>query len=146
MILTLSSDGSGIVKLPPFSCLIDVKVQGISTTAYTELEGVGIQLSPAPPNGLTISVEYEDTNIKQTAGVENTHLKVTNPVYTKRYDVVDTTTSYLGDAQVGSSIDSPRWRIQKLTFGVDGDVSVTFANGSTEFNQVWADRASLSYS
>ena len=145
MILTLSSDGSGTVKLPPFSCIVDVKVQGISTTAYTELEGVGIQLSPAPPNGFTIEVTYEDTNIKQTAGVENSHLKTTSPVYAKRYAVVDSSTSYLGDAEVGSSESAPRWRIQKLQFA-SGGVTILFANGSTEFNQVWADRASLSYS
>lgn len=145
MKLSLSSDGTGLIKLPSYSSLIDVQVNGISTTAYSVVEGVGIQLSPAPPIGFSLSVTYEDTTINQTAGVDNAYLQVTNPVYTKRYDVVDSTTSYLGDAPVGSSESSPRWRIQKLTFA-SGGVTILFANGSTEFNQVWSNRASLSYS
>jgi hypothetical protein len=67
-------------------------------------------------------------------------------VYTKRFDQADSTTAYLGEAAVGSSEASGVWRIKKLTFGVDGDVSILFADGDTSFDNVWSNRASLSYS
>lgn len=144
MKLSLSSDGSGIVRLPSSSNVVQVTVFGTPTTAYSVIDGVGIQFSPIPPVGFPLEVTYEED--VQMVGVENAALKVTSPLYSKRYEVVDTTTSYLGEATVGSSTSSPVWRIQKLTFGADGDLTILFANGSTEFNQVWADRASLSYS
>ena len=144
MKLSLSSDGSGIVRLPSTAYVTQVTVNSIVTTAYAVIEGMGIQFTPIPPQGYPIEVTYEED--VQMAGVENAALKVVSPLYSKRYDVVDATTSYLGDATVGSSTSSPVWRIQRLTFGGDGDVTILFANGSTEFNNVWANRASLSYS
>ena len=60
------------------------------------------------------------TNLPPTQVVTGT---VSLPTYAKRYDKVDETTSYLGDATVGSGQSSAVWRIQKLTFGVDGVVS-----------------------
>lgn len=71
---------------------------------------------------------------------------VSNPLYAKRYDQVDSTTAYLGDATVGSTTSSGVWRIQKLVFGGTGSVTITFADGNINFDNVWDNRASLSYS
>ena len=56
------------------------------------------------------------------------------------------TQAYLGQAQPGSSVSAAVWRIQKLAFSVDGDVTATWADGDAEFDNVWNDRASLNYS
>jgi len=68
--------------------------------------------------------------------------------YATRYDQDATTPTlaYLGRAVVGSATSAAVWQIQYLAFGVDGDVEVTWADGSDAFNQIWDDRASLTYS
>lgn len=56
-------------------------------------------------------------------------------------DVVDTVT-YLGEAAVGSATSAAVWRIKKIVETGD-DVSITYAGG--KFDQVWDNRASLTY-
>ena len=68
--------------------------------------------------------------------------------YATRYDQDSSTPTYayLGKAQVGEATSSPVWQIQKLAFGTDGDVTITWADGNSAFDNVWDNRASLSYS
>lgn len=68
--------------------------------------------------------------------------------YATRYDqdASTPTFAYLGKAAVGTATSAAAWQIQKLTFGVDGDVDITWADGDASFDNVWDDRASLSYS
>lgn len=61
-------------------------------------------------------------------------------------DPLDSSYAYLGQADPGSSTAAAAWRIQKLTFGVDGDLSSQWADGNSNFDNVWDNRASLSYS
>lgn len=68
--------------------------------------------------------------------------------YATRYDqdAATPTLAYLGKAQVGAATSAAAWQIQYLAFGADGDVTVTWADGDAAFNNVWDDRASLTYS
>ena len=68
--------------------------------------------------------------------------------YALRYDqdADPPTAAYLGQAVPGTATSAASWRIQKLTFGGDGDVTSQWADGDANFNNVWDDRASLSYS
>jgi hypothetical protein len=68
--------------------------------------------------------------------------------YATRYDQDSSTPTlaYLGKAQVGTATSAAGWQIQKLDFGIDGDVTVTWADGNAGFDNVWDNRASLSYS
>ncbi len=68
--------------------------------------------------------------------------------YATQYDQDATTPTfaYLGKAQVGAVTSAAVWQIQKLTFGADGDVAITWADGDAAFDNVWDNRASLSYS
>ena len=68
--------------------------------------------------------------------------------YATRYDQDASTPSfaYLGKAQIGSVTSAAVWQIQKLTFGADGDVEITWADGNAAFDNIWDNRASLSYS
>ncbi len=62
-----------------------------------------------------------------------------------RIDDASTSTTYVGEAAFGSSEASAVWRIFKLS--VSGTVtSMTWADGNDNFDNVWVDRASLSYS
>jgi hypothetical protein len=111
-------------------------------------------------NKLHIAQYVWDVNtlswVKQTgaAGGVGTDVTVTNlpstypitfPAYSKRYDQVDETTAYLGNAVPGANESSGVWQIQRLTFTGD-DVSVQWADGNANFDNNWSNRASLSYS
>lgn len=68
--------------------------------------------------------------------------------YATRYDQDATTPTfaYFGKAQVGSATSAAVWQIQYLTFGADGDVTVTWADGNANFDNIWDNRVSLTYS
>ncbi len=54
---------------------------------------------------------------------------------------------YIGLATPGTATSTARWLIKKLTFdGSDNPTAIKFANGSPNFDQIWDDRASISYS
>lgn len=53
--------------------------------------------------------------------------------------------AYHGLAAVGSSESDPVWQIKRLTD--DGQLTkIEWADGNAEFDNVWANRASLQYS
>lgn len=55
---------------------------------------------------------------------------------------------YIGQAPAGAATSSAQWQIRKLAY--DGStgmlLTVKFAGGSNDYNSVWTDRATLSYS
>lgn len=54
---------------------------------------------------------------------------------------------YIGIAMPGSSVASAVWYIRQLTYDVNNNLTgILNANGSKAFNQIWNNRASLSYS
>ncbi len=65
--------------------------------------------------------------------------------YSRRTDFYSDTVIFRGEAVVGAGEADPVWRIRKLAFAQDGDVTETWAGGDAEFDKVWADRAALSY-
>lgn len=66
-------------------------------------------------------------------------------VYAKQTDFVGDTDIYKGEAVVGSALSSSVWRIRKLVISVDGDVSEKWASGNANFDKIWDNRLSLSY-
>jgi len=62
-----------------------------------------------------------------------------------RVDDASATITYVGDAAVGLSESSAAWRIKRLQ--TSGTVlKITWADGNENYDNVWTDRASLSYS
>lgn len=54
---------------------------------------------------------------------------------------------YLGRAAPGTAKSAAGWQIQRLPVdGLNNTTDCQFANGVTAFDQVWNNRASLSYS
>lgn len=67
--------------------------------------------------------------------------------YNTQVDFVGETLIYKGWAAPGSGTNAPVWRIQRMTFvGSDEDLTVEWAEGDGDFDNIWDDRASLSYS
>lgn len=65
--------------------------------------------------------------------------------FVSNMDVVDATTTYTGYALRGASDAAASWFIMKTS--VSGNVtSIRFASAPFTMDQVWANRASLSYS
>jgi hypothetical protein len=69
----------------------------------------------------------------------------TSIVYSQRYDEQSSTLGFLGEASPGTLSSAPSWRIRKLVYAADGDVTITWADGNSLFDNVWDNRASLTY-
>lgn len=65
--------------------------------------------------------------------------------YAKRTDFVSATLIYRAEALPGTLESAASWRIQRLTIASDDDVASQWADGNANFDNVWADRATLSY-
>jgi len=60
-------------------------------------------------------------------------------------DEASATTTYIGQSSPGTATSASLWRIRRITSS--GTVTtISFAGGEDKFNQVWDNRASLSYS
>jgi hypothetical protein len=63
----------------------------------------------------------------------------------KEVDFVGTTTIYIGEAQPGTATSAASWRVKRVVFTGD-DSTTLFADGNSNFDNIWDNRASLSYS
>jgi hypothetical protein len=61
-----------------------------------------------------------------------------------RIDQVNNTTTYVGEAGEGAVENTAVWRIKKIV--CDDGLSITYADGNTNFDNNWTNRASLTYS
>lgn len=64
--------------------------------------------------------------------------------YARQTDFVGEDVIYRGEAEAGSPLTSPVWRIRKITI-VNDDISESWADGNTNFDNVWSDRYTLTY-
>lgn len=64
----------------------------------------------------------------------------------KRIDFITDSLFYKGEALPGTATSLGTWRISKVTIAGDGDVTVLWANGSSQFANIWDNRLSLTYS
>jgi hypothetical protein len=69
---------------------------------------------------------------------------------TTRSDTIDPSVfpevTYRGDALPGVATSAASWRVQRLTTQSDGDIAIVFADGNDNFDNIWDNRLSLSYS
>lgn len=55
--------------------------------------------------------------------------------------------TYVGEALPGTTKGQSTWRIKRIyEFGSDGDLDILWANGSADFDKIWNDRATYTYS
>lgn len=96
-----------------------------------------------------VLVEVETPNVVVT-GIQGppgpTGLSEDAVAYARQTDFFTENEIYKGEAIAGSSLAVAVWRIRKIVISPDGDVAETWADGNSEFDNVWNDRYSLSYS
>lgn len=62
-------------------------------------------------------------------------------------DVTTTGVTYVGKAAIGSSASGAVWQIKKINeTGSPIDLVITWADGNSNYDNIWNDRASLTYS
>ena len=71
-----------------------------------------------------------------------TPIEITAPV-AFRLDEASATISYLGEAQIGTLTSSALWKIKKLDS--TSGLIITWADGNYLADNVWDNRASLTY-
>ena len=69
----------------------------------------------------------------------------TPPAYTIRLDDVGGGVSYVGEADPGANPALPVWRIKKIV-EVGDDITITWADGDDDFDNIWNNRLALVYS
>jgi hypothetical protein len=102
---------------------------------------------PAGPAGADGDSAYDIAVANGFVGTEEEWLEsLREPVaYAEQTDWFGTTTRYKGWADAGTATSSAGWRIQKAVYTGD-DVAITWADGNTNFDNVWDNRSALSYS
>lgn len=65
--------------------------------------------------------------------------------YAKKVDFAGESVIYTGVAEVGSATSSPLWRISKTTLETDDDVTIEWADGNANFDNIWDNRLALVY-
>ena len=63
-----------------------------------------------------------------------------------KVDAASSTVTYVGKASVGAVAGAASWKIFRMTSDTDGDLVIEYADGNANFDNVWNDRASLTYS
>lgn len=54
--------------------------------------------------------------------------------------------TYIGEATPGTATSEAKWRIKKITVvNAEGDTTIAWANGNTNFTNIWDNHLSLSY-
>ncbi len=69
-----------------------------------------------------------------------------SPPMATEVDVASATINYVGKAPIGTTSATAGWQIQKLTIDANGGVSIKWADGNDDYDNIWDDRAALSYS
>jgi len=63
----------------------------------------------------------------------------------KKFDEASATVTYIGEAEPGASATLAVWRIYKFT--TTGSIKdKQWASGTTDYNKIWNDRVSYTYS
>ncbi len=95
------------------------------------LNALGLQINPA-------------TSEKQDEIINAIEASDGGSQYATRVDEASATVSYIGQAVTGSSTATAVWRIKKMD--TTSGIVITWADGNPNFDNIWDNRASLTYS
>jgi hypothetical protein len=84
----------------------------------------------------------ESVNQQETDQLGN--LQTTQGTFATRVDEASGTVTYVGQAPTGTATSAALWQIQKID--TSSGTAVTWADGDAGFDNVWDDRATLTYS
>lgn len=101
--------------------------------SLTHIWNMGFDQENQLPIVETVSLSPGGTVIRPMAGV------------TTLVDAVDASTTYIGSSEPGTTTTSALWRIQKIL--VSGSITtLSWADGNLNFDNIWDNRGSLTYS
>lgn len=103
----------------------------LATRLVTPLLGVGVNI-----------VNQENNLVVDIAS--SVPLQVTSASFATRLDEASAVITYVGNAAPGSPTSGAVWQIKRLNS--TAGLVVEFANGNSDFTNIWDNRASLSYS
>lgn|SRR3990167_3648376 len=87
------------------------------------------------------------TNLPLPAGAAtDASITALAAVYIQRIDYTGSVLTYIGHAVPGTATAAASWKIKKLVYSGTDLIGILYADGNTNFDNVWDDRASLSYS
>lgn len=88
--------------------------------------------------------EREEHNHQGGDGTKRGAKNIMEIAHGLQVDEASATVTYIGRCAPGTATSENKWQIQKID--TTSGTSITFADGNDEFDNVWDDRASLSYS
>jgi len=108
---------------------------------------VAVTTNTTEITNLTSTVATTNVNVANIQNQINNIIQESDMAFSKRIDFISDYLIYRGEAQPGSSEADPVWRVRKITISPgDGDVTETWASGSTNFTNTWTDRLTYTYS
>jgi hypothetical protein len=130
-----------------------VKVTDGSTTAtITNVAGkqsLDVNVTDLSINHSADSIKIGDgTNTITSSAVDGKRALDVNAMVNEesiQLDEPDSVTTYVGYAPLGTSASASAWKIKRILV-TSTQTSVSYANGSAGYGNVWANRSSLSYS
>lgn len=93
-------------------------------------------------NGITPVELYADPTTH--ALLTSSSSAASTTLYALRLDEASSTITYIGEADPGTATSSALWRIKKMNSA--SGLIITWADGNSDFDNVWDDRATLTYS
>lgn len=127
---------------------IDTKMDALTTPSDTQ--PISAASLPLPTGAATAANQATAntslSNIDTDTSDLLTEMRIMNGAMAMQVD--DTTgTIYQGWAEPGALTSAASWRIRRIVgSGTPEDTAITFADGNRSFDNVWNNRASLSYS
>lgn len=98
--------------------------------------GGGSSWTAVDENGTPVPIQLSNNALLTTPANQAVRIKI---------DSVDTNVSYVGKASVGTATSSASWQISKLD-ETGGELVMTWADGDDNFDNIYDNRESLSYS
>jgi len=134
----ISKDVSSYVEVTPIVHVVEV-VHDNTVTVEVQLTTTSVDVVDQQTDVLTIGTQGPQ-------GISEEDL-----TYAERTDVVydvngNVSGKYFGQAVEGSSDASAVWRISFTSYNTDYDGIKKWANGNSQFTNIWANHSSLSYS
>ncbi len=90
------------------------------------------------------ALEFTDAYYTKTATDTLLNEKESFEAYTTVNDMPDSTTVYVGKALIGSATSGALWRVKKVIITGSSRAS-TWADGNSNYDNIWDNRISLSY-
>lgn len=125
---------------------LDVNASVTATIGDIEIDAVTSSVRVEDPaTGAHVRVELDgsiNANVKVDAG-DGDNVAIGN-TWKKMVDQPDAVTTYIGSANPGTTLAAASWQIKRIT--VTGTITaIEFADGNLNFDNVWNNRASLTY-